>query len=186
MMPRAAAIVRPPMPSGPCTYDAPTPSSRAMPEPVSSVPFRIEPLAGEVDLDGVLQVEAESFTNPWTREMYTWELQNRSVCHIYVVRTADTPVAAFCAFWLVFDEIHINNIAVLPQFRAHGIGTALLQHVLREARRLGATRATLEVRASNTAALRLYERLDFYVAATRKHYYSNPVEDALILWREDS
>jgi len=62
----------------------------------------------------------------------------------------------------------------------------LLQHVLREARRLGATRATLEVRASNTAALRLYERLDFYVAATRKHYYSNPVEDALILWREDS
>ncbi len=78
----------------------------------------------------MLRVEAESFTNPWTREMYAWELQNRNVCHIYVVRTADCPVAAFCAFWLVFDEIHINNVAVLPQFRGHGIGTTLMQHVL--------------------------------------------------------
>src|SRR3954468_13605645 len=130
MMQRAAAIVRPPTPSGPCTYGARTPSSRAMPEPVSSVPFRIEPLEGEVDLDGVLHVESESFTNPWTREMYAWELQNRNVCHIYVVRTADRPVAAFCAFWLVFDEIHINNVAVLPDCRGQGIGTRLMEHVL--------------------------------------------------------
>jgi ribosomal-protein-alanine N-acetyltransferase len=157
-----------------------------MSESVSSGPqFWIEPLAGEPDLDGVLQVEAESFTNPWTREMYAWELQNRTICHIYVVRTADCPVAAFCAFWLVFDEIHINNVAVLPQFRGHGIGTTLMQHVLAEGHRLGARRATLEVRASNEAALRLYERLGFYTAATRRNYYSNPVEDALILWRDD-
>ena len=156
-----------------------------MPEPASNPSFSIEPLAGDADLDGVLQVEAESFTNPWTREMYAWELQNRNVCHIYVVRTADCPVAAFCAFWLVFDEIHINNIAVLPQFRSQGIGTTLLNYVFTEARRLGAKRATLEVRASNDAALRLYERLGFYVAATRKHYYSKPVEDALILWRDE-
>jgi len=156
-----------------------------MSETVGSPSYWIEPLAGEADLDGVLHVEAESFSNPWTREMYTWELQNRTVCHIYVVRTPESPVAAFCAFWLVFDEIHINNVAVLPLFRAHGIGTALMQHVLTEARRLGANRATLEVRASNAAALRLYERLGFYVAATRKHYYSNPVEDALILWRDE-
>jgi [ribosomal protein S18]-alanine N-acetyltransferase len=156
-----------------------------MQEPVSSPRFRIEPLDGQADLDGVLHVEAESFTNPWTREMYAWELQNRSVCHIYVVRTDGCRVAAFCAFWLVFDEIHINNIAVLPQFRGHGMGTTLMQHVLAEAHRLGARRATLEVRASNEAALRLYDRLGFYVAATRRHYYSNPVEDALILWRDE-
>ena len=60
-----------------------------------------------------------------------------------------------------------------------------MQHVLAEGRRLGATRATLEVRASNAAARGFYERLGFYVAtAVRKNYYSNPVEDALILWRE--
>lgn len=148
--------------------------------------YWIERLAGEQDLNGVLEVESESFTNPWTREMYAWELQNRSVCHILVVRTPDCPVAGFCAFWLVFDEIHINNLAIRPRFRMQGIGTTLLHHVLAEARALGARRATLEVRASNDSARRLYERLGFYVAATRRNYYSNPVEDALILWRDEA
>lgn len=147
--------------------------------------YRFEPLAGDGDLDGVLEVEGESFTNPWTRDMYAWELQNKSVCHIYVVRMDDCRVAGFCAFWLVLDEIHINNVAMRPQFRQQGIGTALLQHVLAEARTLGARRATLEVRASNEGARRLYERLGFYVAGTRRNYYSNPVEDALILWKDD-
>jgi ribosomal-protein-alanine N-acetyltransferase len=146
--------------------------------------FWIDPLDGERDLDGVLAVEAESFTNPWTRDMYAWELQNRSICHIYVARTPDCEVAGFCAFWLVFDEIHINNVAVRPEYRRHGMGTAVLRRVLSEARRLGAARATLEVRASNVAALRLYERLGFRVAATRPNYYSSPVEDALVLWRD--
>jgi [ribosomal protein S18]-alanine N-acetyltransferase len=146
--------------------------------------YRIELLGGDDDLTGVLDVEQESFTNPWTREMYSWELQNRSVCHIFVVRTAEYPVAGFCAFWLVFDEIHINNVAVRPALRGQGIGTALLHHILAEAKQLGARRATLEVRASNEGAKRLYERLGFYVAGTRKNYYSHPVEDALILWRD--
>jgi [ribosomal protein S18]-alanine N-acetyltransferase len=84
----------------------------------------------------------------------------------------------------VFDEIHINNVAMRPKFRGHGIGTALLHHVLAEARTLGARRATLEVRASNDGARRLYDRLGFYVAGTRRNYYSHPVEDALILWRD--
>lgn len=150
------------------------------------VRYWIDPLAGDADLDGVLEVESESFTNPWTREMYTWELQNRSVCHIFVARTPDCAVAGFCAFWLVLDEIHINNVAVRPHLRGVGIGSALLHHVLAEARQLGARRATLEVRASNEAARRLYERLGFYVAATRRNYYTKPVEDALILWRDES
>ena len=147
--------------------------------------FTIERLHGEEDLEGVLQVEDESFTNPWTRDMYAWELQNRSVCHIFVVRTPECPVVGFCAFWLVYDEIHINNVALRPGYRGQGMGTALMHHVMRAARELGAKRATLEVRASNAGALRLYERLGFYVAATRRNYYSNPVEDALILWRDE-
>lgn len=147
--------------------------------------YRIETLRDATDLDGVLEVEAESFSNPWTRDMYAWELQNRSVCHIFLVRTGECPVAGFCAFWLVFDEVHINNVAMRPRFRAQGIGTALLQHVLAEARKLGARRATLEVRASNERARRLYERLGFYVAGVRRNYYTDPVEDALILWRDE-
>src|SRR5437660_6398838 len=119
--------------------------------------FRIDLLEGEQDLEGVLEVERESFTSPWTREMYNWELQNRAVCHIYIVRTPECSVAGFCAFWLVFDEIHINNIALRPQYRDRGSGTALMQQVPEEARRLRARRATQEVRAANAGARRLYE-----------------------------
>ena len=144
----------------------------------------VEPLAGEEDLDGVLAVEAASFSNPWTRAMYEWELQNRAVCHVLVVRTPDCRVAGFCAFWLVVDEIHINNLAVLPDLRGRGLGTTLMRRVLTEGLRLGATRATLEVRASNEAARRFYEGLGFRATAVRKHYYTSPTEDALILWRE--
>ena len=154
-------------------------------QPRSVVTFWIDPLEGEEDLDGVLAVEEESFTNPWTKEMYAWELQNRAVCHIFVVRTSEQRVIGFCAFWLVVDEIHINNVAIRPALRGQGIGTQLFHRVFAEARQLGARRATLEVRASNESARRLYERLGFYVAGTRPNYYTKPVEDALILWRDE-
>jgi [ribosomal protein S18]-alanine N-acetyltransferase len=144
----------------------------------------VEAYGGEDDLDGILAVEAASFTNPWTRAMYEWELQNRSVCHILVVRMPGCRVAGFCAFWLVVDEIHINNVAILPEYRSRGLGTRLMRRVLTEGFRLGAVRATLEVRASNVAARQFYEGLGFRATAIRKHYYTNPVEDALILWRE--
>jgi ribosomal-protein-alanine N-acetyltransferase len=139
-------------------------------------------LEGLADLDGVLAVEGESFSNPWTREMYEWELQNPAVCHIYLARTPDAGVVGFCAFWLVVDEIHINNVAVRPAFRGRGIGGALMSHVLRAAGSLGACRATLEVRESNARARRFYERLGFREAGTRRDYYTSPVEDAVILW----
>jgi ribosomal-protein-alanine N-acetyltransferase len=146
--------------------------------------YAIERVDDEADLEGVLEVERASFASPWTREMYDWELKNPAVGHIYVARVHDCPVAGFCAFWLVFDEIHINNLAMRPEYRGHGYGSALLRHVLDEARRLGASRATLEVRAGNLGARRLYERFGFYVAGTRANYYNSPVEDALILWRD--
>ena len=83
------------------------------------------------------------------------------------------------------DELHINNLAVLPEVRRGGIGSALLEHVLRHGADSGAQRATLEVRQSNDAARILYERFGFTVAGVRRGYYSKPVEDALVLWREN-
>ena len=75
-------------------------------------------------------------------------------------------------------------ITVRPEFRRRGIGTALMTFVLNEGTRLGAHRATLEVRRSNEAARQLYERLGFLAAGVRRAYYTNPIEDALVLWRE--
>ena len=118
--------------------------------------------------------------------MFLWELQNVGVSYGYVLRTPDWRVAAFCTVWVVLDEIHINNLAVRPECRGGGVGRALLEFVLRLGAGLGARRATLEVRRSNHAALKLYESLGFHEAGVRKNYYAGPVEDALILWREST
>ena len=146
--------------------------------------WAIEPLTLLSDLDAVLEIERASFVNPWTREMYLAELDNRGVSYCYVIRDISQQVIGFCSFWRVLDELHINNVAIAPAHRGVGAGTALLSAVLREGARLGAQRASLEVRRSNDAARRLYERLGFSVAGVRRAYYSNPVEDALVLWRE--
>jgi [ribosomal protein S18]-alanine N-acetyltransferase len=146
--------------------------------------WTIEPLSAPGDLDALLEVERVSFTNPWTREMYLAELDNRGVSFFLLARDASARVIAFCSFWRVLDELHINNLAVLPEFRRQGVASALLRRVLAEGRALGAVRAMLEVRESNEAALRLYEHWGFRVQGTRRNYYTQPPEDALILWRE--
>jgi len=107
------------------------------------------------------------------------------VSFCFVARDSSQQVVGFCSFWRVLDELHINNLAVMPGVRGGGAGTALLHAVLREGARMGARRATLEVRRSNDAARRLYERLGFTVAGVRRAYYTSPVEDALVLWREN-
>jgi [ribosomal protein S18]-alanine N-acetyltransferase len=152
---------------------------------VDAPSWSIEPLASPADLDAVLQIERASFVNPWTREMYLAELENRGVSYCLIARNSAREVVGFCSFWRVLDELHINNLAVSPDARGAGAGTALLEAVLREGARLGARRATLEVRRSNDAARRLYERLGFAVAGVRRAYYTSPVEDALVLWREN-
>jgi len=146
--------------------------------------WRIEPLTDARQIDDVLAIEEASFTNPWTRDMYLAELENHGVSYCYLARGADGRVVGFCSFWRVLDELHINNIAVAPESRRSGVATALLRHVLREGGALGAQRASLEVRQSNDAARMLYERFGFVAAGIRRAYYTKPVEDALVLWRE--
>jgi ribosomal-protein-alanine N-acetyltransferase len=145
--------------------------------------WAIERTLADTDLDEIVAIEEASFSNPWTREMYRRELQNPDVSFLYVVRTPEAGIVAFCSFWLVLDEAHVNNLAVRGDFRGRGLGTALLAHVLQAGASKGAERATLEVRRSNGPARRLYERLGFEVAATRPNYYASPQEDALILWK---
>jgi [ribosomal protein S18]-alanine N-acetyltransferase len=145
----------------------------------------IEPLVSPSEIDAILAIEEASFTNPWTREMYLAELQNEGVSFFYLARDPERQTIGFCSVWRVLDELHINNLAVLPAYRRAGIGFALLTHALDEGARMGARRATLEVRRSNDAARQLYERFGFSVVGVRHGYYSNPVEDALVLWREE-
>ena len=144
----------------------------------------VERLTSVIDLDGVIEIEQASFYNPTTREWYQSELERPDVCFVFLVRTPESRVAGFCAFWRVLDHIHINNLAIRPELRGRGLGRILLQQVLQEAERLGARHATLEVRRSNAAARRLYEGAGFRLVGVRANYYTHPIEDALILARD--
>jgi [ribosomal protein S18]-alanine N-acetyltransferase len=147
--------------------------------------WTIEPLTAPDEIDAILAIEQASFTNPWTREMYLAELKNEGVSFFYLARDQGRRILGFCSFWRVLDELHINNIAVVPEYRRLGVGSALLRRVLDEATRFGIRRTMLEVRQSNAPARQLYEKFGFVVAGTRSKYYTNPIEDALVLWREE-
>jgi ribosomal-protein-alanine N-acetyltransferase len=144
----------------------------------------IERMTGQTDFDAVIALESASFTNPWTREMLARELAPPTAARVYVLRLPAVPVAAFCACWVIVDELHINTIAVDAARRRQGLGRTLMLHVLADVAREGVSHATLEVRRSNVAAQRLYGSLGFAVAGVRKRYYTQPEEDALILWRQ--
>jgi ribosomal-protein-alanine N-acetyltransferase len=145
----------------------------------------IEQISSAEDLDAVSALEAESFTNPWTREMLERELRQADVARVYVLRLPGYRVAAFCACWFIYDEVHINTIAVKPELRRHGLATALMRHILTDAAHAGAHRTFLEVRRSNEPAQRLYATLGFTVSGLRKNYYTQPEEDALVLQRDE-
>lgn len=139
----------------------------------------------DADVDAIMAVENASFTNPWPRETLVWELQNSDVTRVYLARDAARRVVAFCTCWVIFDELHINTVAVAPDRRRQGVATALLRQVMADAVTAGARKATLEVRASNEAAIAAYSRLGFRVAARRARYYSSPEEDGLVLWNDN-
>ena len=134
-------------------------------------------------IDALMAIDAESFLRPWTRAMYEAAFAN-AVTRVHVLRLSGGPAVAYCSAWLLPGELHINNVAVIPAWRRQGLGRQLLRAVLASAEAEGAARATLEVRQSNVAALRLYEGLGFKAIAVRPDYYLEPVEDALVLWRE--
>ncbi|MEK6280427.1 MAG: ribosomal protein S18-alanine N-acetyltransferase [Acidobacteriota bacterium] len=142
----------------------------------------------EHDLLEVVEIEETSGLSRWGWAAYYAELQGQHSHLMLVARVANndskyhTPsLAGYIVGRLGADELHINNVAVREKYRGRGIGFDLLNSILREGRRAGATRAFLELRAGNTAALALYEKCGFQVTSRRTRYYSEPLEDALVM-----
>ncbi len=150
------------------------------------VPIEIVPLSRE-NLSEVVRIEARSFSQPWSREIFVRELKNKwSTGFVAYLPGADGRrwAAGYVVAWLVVGEVHILNLAVDPAARRRGVGRALMVHVLETFAEKGATKATLEVRRSNTAAQALYESLGFVRAGVRKGYYSDNGEDAFVMWAD--
>ena len=144
----------------------------------------------ERDLDEVLVLEQASFTEPWTRKMFLGELRGNMFAVNVVARAGEAGDGAgraagtllgYVMFWVVFEELHVMNLAVRPEARRRGLGTGLVQHALSVGAARGVRTALLEVRASNQAAIAMYENIGFNRKNIRKGYYDNPREDAVIM-----
>ncbi len=135
------------------------------------------------DLDAVQAIERASFTTPWPAHAYRSELETNRLAHYLVARVGD-EVTAYAGMWLMVDEAHITTFAVAPRWRRRRIGERLLLALLDLARDRHAREATLEVRLSNLAARRLYEKYGFRPVGLRPRYYSDDNEDALIMTTE--
>ncbi len=143
------------------------------------VEIRIEPMRRE-DLDRVMEIEEICFSSPWSRWMFLSEISDNPFSTSLVARNLSGRVVAYICFWIVFDEVHLMNLAVHPSERRRDIAQELLRIALEKGKRQGARVATLEVRRSNEAAKRLYERNGFALVSVRRNYYADPKEDALL------
>lgn len=135
----------------------------------------------EADLRQVLHIERRSFTIPWSDTTFRGLLRRQSATLLVAERAG--CVVGYAALWFAADEAELGDLAVLPEARGHGLGRRLLDGALVEAARRGASKVYLEVRESNVAARRLYERAGFATAAVRTDYYTEPREDAILMTR---
>jgi ribosomal-protein-alanine N-acetyltransferase len=137
-------------------------------------------------LDEVEAIELESYENPWPRSAFVAEMGSKPVSWARIALTSKAPprVAGYCIAWILFENVHVQNLAVHPAHRRRGLGRLLLLHAIDEGRNRGATAALLEVRRSNQVAQSLYRSLGFHEIGTRREYYSLPREDALLFRKE--
>jgi ribosomal-protein-alanine N-acetyltransferase len=145
---------------------------------IPGVGMSLRPMA-LADLDQVMAIERSSFPFPWSTRFFLEEL--RVECARSLVVEIEGRIVGYVLFWLLPDEIDIHNVAVHCDFRRHGIGRVLLEHVVHAGRRRKASQVTLEVRESNIQAQRLYESIGFMKNGIRKGYYADNGEDALVM-----
>ncbi|GGD22806.1 alanine acetyltransferase [Pontibacillus chungwhensis BH030062] len=135
----------------------------------------------EEDIDRVLQLEEACFATPWTRDAFEHELQDNPYA-VYYVLEFEGVLVGYCGLWVIIDEAHITNIAILPEYRGMKLGQALFEVVMEKARLVGAIQLSLEVRVSNIVAQRLYRKYGLVPGGIRKNYYTDNQEDAVVMW----
>ncbi|WP_339222590.1 ribosomal protein S18-alanine N-acetyltransferase [Paenibacillus sp. FSL H8-0332] len=135
------------------------------------------------DVPAILVIEREAFTMPWTEEAFRNELSHNHFAKYMVMELAG-HIIGYAGMWAIVDEAHVTNIALLEAYRGRKWGERLLDELMKTAAYLGMKSITLEVRVSNEVAQNLYRKKGFKPAGTRKGYYSDNREDALIMWAD--
>ncbi|RTR27557.1 ribosomal-protein-alanine N-acetyltransferase [Robertmurraya yapensis] len=135
----------------------------------------------KADIDQILIIENESFATTWSRESFENELTKNRFA-LYLVLEDEEVIFGYCGVWIIVDEAHVTNIALLPNYRGKKLGETLLTEIMKVAKEKGAKSMTLEVRVSNHVAQSLYRKLGFRDGGIRKNYYTDNQEDALVMW----
>lgn len=144
--------------------------------------FRLRDIT-QADLPEAMRIERAAFRYPWSEFMLQSEMTHEW-SHVCLAEEGDVErptMLGFIVFWIICDELHVLNIAVDPVQQRRGVGRALMRAAMTQARQAAATYATLEVRRTNRAAIRLYESFGFRTTAIRPKYYVENGEDALVM-----
>lgn len=137
------------------------------------------------DIDGILKIEEASYgEHHWSKDSFYSELNNQ-LARYFCAFDGNNNLLGYAGSWLIVDEAHVTNISVSPENRRKYIGEALLVAIIEACYKEMVKYLTLEVRVSNTPAIELYEKYAFKSLGTRKGYYQNNNEDALIMWTEN-
>jgi len=138
------------------------------------------------DLEEVVAIEQAGFSTPWTRNLFFQELSSPLSRNFTIWMTMEDRqvMAGYAIFWVVAGEVHLQKIAIKPEFRRRNAATCLMEALLQSARNEKCPTVILEVRRSNTAAIKLYEKFGFMIKGVRPSYYSEEGEDALIMGRD--
>ena len=143
-------------------------------------------LMDRADLPEILAIEGESFASPWSPGMFAKEIESghaRCLC-ARINSGKKNVVGGYIIFWLVADEMHLQNLAVKEEYRRRGLALGLMRAMKEIAWNNKITSLTLEVRESNTEAIKLYQKCGFVVKGIRPLYYTDTYEDALIMWAD--
>lgn len=137
------------------------------------------------DIDDVVAIEAEAYgEHHWSKSSFYEELNN-NLAKYYIAKTSTGETVAYAGTWHIIDEGHITTIAVKKDYMRKHIGEAIIVKILEDCYKEGIKYLTLEVRVSNEAAIGLYTKYGFNSLGTRKGYYQDNNEDALIMWTEN-
>lgn len=137
------------------------------------------------DVEDVSLIEAEAYgKHHWTKSSFYDEMSN-NLAKYYCAKTSTDETVGYAGTWHIIDEGHITTIAVKNEFLRNHIGEALIHRIIEDCYKNGVKYLTLEVRVSNTPAIKLYEKYGFQSLGTRKGYYQDNNEDALIMWTEN-
>ncbi len=146
--------------------------------------IKIKPME-KSDIDSVISIEEKVYgPHHWSKDSFLGELSN-DLAKYFSVFDETGNLIAYCGCWQILEEAHITNIAVSPDFRQKHIGETMLITIINECYKNMAKYITLEVRVGNKPAIALYEKYGFKSLGTRKGYYQDNNEDALIMWTEN-